>query len=259
VQLQGKKIIVTGAARGLGEATVRAYVSEGAAVACLDVLDELGSAVAEHADSQGPGNARYYHCDVSDRGSVGEAFKTAVADLNGLDVMVNIAGVERQAPAEEISDHDWDLIFDVNVRGTFLTNQAAFAAMRAGAAGGRILNFGSDAGLVPFPMAAHYSASKGAVMAWTRTVAHEWGRHGITVNSVVPAMWTPMYNEHRARMTPEQLAVHDAGMDKLIPLGGRLGNPDADLAPVMVFLAGDGARFITGQVISVNGGLGTVR
>ena len=133
------------------------------------------------------------------REDVEAAVGAAVADLGGLDALVNVAGVERGAPAEDISDEDWNLIFDVNVRGTMLTNQAACRAMRG--AGGRIINFGSDAGLGPYPNGAHYSASKGAVMAWTRTVAVEWARFGITVNSVVPAIWTPMYDEHRARMT----------------------------------------------------------
>ena len=126
-----------------------------------------------------------------------------------------------------------------------LTNQAACRAMRV--AGGRIINFGSDAGLGPYPNGAHYSASKGAVMAWTRTVAVEWARFGITVNSVVPAIWTPMYDEHRARMTPDELGQHDAVMRLRVPLGGRLGDPDADLGPVMVFLASDDARFITAR------------
>jgi NAD(P)-dependent dehydrogenase (short-subunit alcohol dehydrogenase family) len=96
-------------------------------------------------------------------------------------------------------------------------------------------------------------------MAWTRTVAVEWARFGITVNSVVPAMWTPMYDEHRARMTPDELAQHDAIMKMRVPVGGKLGDPDADLAPVMVFLASDDSRFITGQIIAVNGGIGMVR
>ena len=103
--------------------------------------------------------------------------------------------------------------------------------------------------------AAHYSAAKGAVMAWTRTVAQEWAPYGITVNAILPAIWTPMYDAHRARMTEEERALHDLQMQYAVPLGGRLGDPDRDLAPVLVFLAGDGARFITGQAIAVDGGM----
>ena len=96
-------------------------------------------------------------------------------------------------------------------------------------------------------------------MSWTRTAAAEWGGDNITVNALLPAMWTPMYEEFRSRMRPENLAAHDAAMAARVPLGGRLGDPDRDLGPVMVFLASDGSRFITGQLISVNGGLGSVR
>jgi NAD(P)-dependent dehydrogenase (short-subunit alcohol dehydrogenase family) len=96
-------------------------------------------------------------------------------------------------------------------------------------------------------------------MSWTRTVAAEWGHHGITVNSVVPAIWTPMYNEYRARLQPDELAQHDAGMRAHVPIGGKLGDAEQDLGPVMVFLASDDSHFITGQIISVNGGIGMVR
>jgi NAD(P)-dependent dehydrogenase (short-subunit alcohol dehydrogenase family) len=124
--------------------------------------------------------------------------------------------------------------------------------MRAG--GGRIINFGSGAGLKAYPNGGHYSASKGAVMAWTRTIAHEWGPFGITANSVVPAIRTEMADEAYARMDPAAQQALDARHRAQIPLGGRLGDPDSDLAPVMVFLASDGARFITGQILPVNGG-----
>jgi len=257
MQLEGVRIIVTGGARGIGEATVRAYVAEGAHVASLDVLDDAGRAVVDEVGGKGPGRARYVHADIARRAEVDAAFDEAVGWLGGLDVLANVAGVERHGAAEELTDEEWDLVFDVNVKGTLHTNQAAFRAMRDH--GGRILNFGSDAGLNPYPGGGHYSASKGAVMAWTRTAAVEWARYGITVNSVVPAIWTPMYDEYRARMSAEELATHDAAMAATVPLGGRLGDPVRDLAPVMVFLAGDGARFITGQIISVNGGLNTVR
>jgi NAD(P)-dependent dehydrogenase (short-subunit alcohol dehydrogenase family) len=257
MRLTGKKVVVTGGARGIGEATVRAYVREGATVASLDVLDDLGSQVAEEAARNGPGSARYYHCDVARRQSVEAVMGDAVGHLGGLDVLANIAGVERSSPAEDITDAEWDLVLGVNVAGTMLTNQVACRSMEGG--GGSIINVGSDAGLGPYPNGAHYSASKGAVMAWTRTVAVEWARFGIRVNSLVPAIWTPMYDEYRARLSAGELADHDAGMQARVPLGGKLGDPDGDLAPVMVFLASDESRFITGQIVSVNGGIGMVR
>jgi NAD(P)-dependent dehydrogenase (short-subunit alcohol dehydrogenase family) len=188
---------------------------------------------------------------------VERVFSDVVAEMGGLDVLANVAGVEGHAPAATISDDEWDRVFDVNVKGTLYTNQAAYRAMRAG--GGRIINVGSDAALGANRNGAHYSASKGAVMSWTRAVAAEWGRDGITVNTLVPAMWTSMYERYREAMSNEERGRHDAGMAAVIPLGGKLGDPERDLAPVMVFLASDGSRFITGQLISVNGGMVYVR
>jgi len=248
MNLQGKRIIVTGSARGIGAAALRAYVAAGARVAALDVSDEAGRAAVE-----GLAAARYFHCDVARRTEVDAGFAEATAWLGGLDALVNIAGVERAAPAESIAEEDWDLMFDVNARGTLNTNQAAFPHLRE--KGGRILNFASAAGVMGLPGCAHYSAAKAAVLGWTRTVAKEWARHGITVNALAPGMWTPMYEAHRSRMNPDELKAHDAMMAKAIPLGGKLGDPDRDMAPVLVFLMSDGARFITGQTLAVDGGL----
>ena len=250
-------LVVTGGSRGIGASSARAFAAHGAAVAIVDVLDDAGAALAAEINDRDQGKARYYHCDIADRGAVDRVFGEAVAELGGLDTLANVAGVERFVAAESITDDEWNLIFDVNVRGTMLTNQAAYRCMKG--RGGRILNFGSDAGLLPYPNGAHYSAAKGAVFSWTRTIAHEWGRHGVTANTLVPALWTPMYDEHRATMGGDELVAHDAMMKGLIPVGGRLGDPDGDFAPVMVFLAGDGARFINGQIISVNGGMNSVR
>ncbi len=109
------------------------------------------------------------------------------------------------------------------------------------------------------PNKAHYSASKGAVVAWTRTVAKEWGKHGITVNMIAPAISTPMYAKTRSLMTAEQLATLDATLRAEMPMRGKLGEIDRDLVPLMVFLAGPGARFMTGQIFSVDGGILMVR
>jgi 2-hydroxycyclohexanecarboxyl-CoA dehydrogenase len=253
MQLNGKRLIVTGTAGGIGASVLRGLVAAGAQVAAMDVNDAAGREEAGRADAVGPGAARYFHCDVRLRAEVDAAFGAATAWLGGLDGLVNIAGVERAAPAESILDADWDLMFDVNARGTMNTNQAAFPHLREH--GGRILNFGSAAGVMGLPGCAHYSAAKAAVLGWTRTVAKEWGRHGISVNAAAPGMWTPMYEAHRARMDAPALAAHDAMMAGLIPLGGRLGDPDRDMTPFVVFMMSDGARFITGQTLAVDGGL----
>jgi NAD(P)-dependent dehydrogenase (short-subunit alcohol dehydrogenase family) len=247
--LEGKRIIVTGGASGIGAGTVRGYAREGARVVSLDVNAGDGERVAAAAGA----NATFMHCDVADRRQVFEVFDRAVSRLGGLDVMANVAGVERRTPAEDIADDEWDLVFSVNVRGTMYTNQAAFRHMRQ--AGGRMINFGSGAGIRGQAGSAHYSASKGAVMSWTRTVAQEWAKYRITVNSVVPAIWTPMYDAWRARMSDQERMIHDMAMQHVIPLGGKLGDPDADAAPVMIFLASELSHFMTGQCFAVDGGM----
>jgi NAD(P)-dependent dehydrogenase (short-subunit alcohol dehydrogenase family) len=249
MQLAGKRIVVTGGASGIAAATVRAYAREGATVWSLDVADDKGAAVAAAA---GP-SVTYCHCDIARRDEVFATIDRAAAAMGGLDVLANVAAVERGTPAEDIPDAEWDLVFAVNVKGTVYTNQAAFRHLRE--RGGAVINFGSGAGIRGQRGSAHYSASKAAVMAWTRTVAQEWARHAIRVNSVVPAIWTPMYDEYRRRMSEQERAIHDMAMAHVVPLGGKLGDPDRDAAPVMVFLASDASRFITGQAVVVDGGM----
>ncbi|WP_193073418.1 SDR family NAD(P)-dependent oxidoreductase [Pseudomonas sp. FME51] len=248
MQLAGKRIIVTGGARGIGAAIVEAYISEGAHVISLDV----GTSQESVTDKES-GWMKSRICDISDSQSVDEAFDWATEQLAGLDVLVNAAGIAPNATADEITLDEWEKVFAVNTRGTFLTNRAAFERMRQD--GGRIINFASAAGVGGQPGKAHYAASKGAVLAWTRTVAREWGPHGITVNAIAPAIWTPMYEATRASMSEAQLKQHDAFMASQIPLGGRLGDATQDLAPVLVFLAGEGSRFVTGQTLMIDGGM----
>jgi NAD(P)-dependent dehydrogenase (short-subunit alcohol dehydrogenase family) len=247
--LRGKRIIVTGGASGIAAATVRAYAREGATVWSLDVADDKGRAVAAEAGA----SVAYRHCDIGKRDEVNSIVDEAAKAMGGLDVLANVAAVERGTPAEDIPDAEWDLVFGVNVKGTLYTNQAAFRHLKDG--GGVIVNFGSGAGIRGQRGSAHYSASKAAVMAWTRTVAQEWAKYGIRVNSVVPAIWTQMYDEYRSRMSDQERMIHDMAMQHVIPLGGKLGDPDRDAAPVMVFLASDLSRFITGQAIPVDGGM----
>lgn len=257
MELQGKKIIITGGASGMGAATVRTYVSAGATVVAMDINDEDGQAVVDAANEQGPGRATYRHVDVSQRASVEEAFDAAVSELGGLDVLAHPAAVQRPVAPEDITDEGWDQMMDVNVKGTVLTNQAAFRAMRDG--GGSIINFGSISGLRPEPGAAAYSASKGAVHSWTRTAAAAWGGHGVRVNAILPAIATPMYDQALEGMTPEQLEAHRWMNEESIAMGKQYGDPDRDLGPVMIFFASDGSRFITGQLIPVDGGQTSVR
>lgn len=241
----------------MGAAMVRAFAAEAAAVVSMDLQDDEGRRIAELATQTGPGRATYLHCDITDKGSVDAVFAEAVGQLGGLDAMVNAAGIAPGAPAESIKLEDWETVFAINARGTFLTNQAAFVYLKG--KGGRIINFASAAGVAGLPNKAHYSATKGAVLGWTRTVAKEWGKYDITVNAIAPAIHTPMYERTRSLMTAQQRAELDANLALSMPIGGRLGDPDRDFAPVMIFLVGEGSRFMTGQTIAIDGGALMVR
>jgi NAD(P)-dependent dehydrogenase (short-subunit alcohol dehydrogenase family) len=257
MKLVGKRIIVTGGAQGIGQAVVEAYVAEGARVYALDMNEVLGVRSAETATRRGPGTAEFLKVDVSDRGAVDAAFATAVDDLGGLDVLAHIAGVHRHAPTHDVPDELLSWIFAVNVNGTIYTNGAAYRYMKG--AGGAIINFGSESGLTAEVNNAVYGASKAAVHTWTRSVAREWGRQGIRVNAVLPYVVTPMYENFRAALSAEELAAHDRATADQIPLGGKFGDAALDLAPVLVFLASEGSKFITGQLLPVDGGLISVR
>ncbi len=253
-----KRIIVTGGAGGIGASAVRALVTAGASVTSIDVAKAAGERTVAEANAVGPGRAWFFEANVADRAATVAAVEAGVAAMEGLDGLVHAAGIQQYKPAEELTDEDWDAVMNVNARGTMIVNQAVFAHLKANG-GGRIVNFASGAGMTGVRGCAHYSASKGAVLAWTRVIAQDWGCHGISANCIAPGMWTPMYQKTRDRKSREELAAHDAGMRMMIPLGGQLGDPDRDLGPVLVFLMSEGACFITGQTIPVDGGLTMVR
>lgn len=250
--LEGRRIIITGGASGMGAGLVRAFPALGANIVAMDINEEEGAAIASAAGAKG-----FLCVDVTDEASVGAAVDAACAQLGGLDVLIHAAGIAPAAAAESTALEVWEQVFAVNATGTFLMNRAVFPHLRDN--GGAIINFASAAGAAGLPNKSAYSASKGAVLGWTRTVAQEWGPYKIRVNALAPAIWTPMYDKTRGEMSAEELAAHDAFMAKAVPLGGKLGNLSDDFVPTVAFMASEGARFITGQTLAVDGGALMVR
>ncbi len=242
--LGGKVALVTGAASGIGAAVAEAFTARGARVACLDLNREAAEAQAARLHG-----ARAYPCDVTDAGSVGAAVTVAHADMGRIDVLVNSAGIVDLAPAEDIALQAWQRTLDVNLTGSFLVSQAVGRVMIAQGAG-RIVNLASQAGSVAIEGHVAYCASKFAVIGLTKTLALEWGRHGITVNSISPTVVMTDLGR-KAWEGPKGEA-----MKRLIPTG-RFAEPE-EVAAAAVFLASDAAGMINGADLLVDGGY-TVR
>ena len=241
--LAGRRILVTGAATGIGAAAVQ-------------VLGAAGARVAATYRSTPPPDgltATWLRCDARDADSVQAAVGTAVDELGGLDVLVNAAGLWQAGIPGHITSDQIDALLATNVRATILTNQAAHAVMREN--GGAIINFGSAEAVMGSPISAVYAASKGAVQAWTRSAAKAWAPDRVTVNALAPAVETPGADRLRDFLGPEVATFIDQQLKSTIPLGGKLGDPAGQLGPALVFLCSEGAGFITGQLIPVDGGL----
>jgi 2-hydroxycyclohexanecarboxyl-CoA dehydrogenase len=248
MSLAGRVVLVTGAARGIGAAVADAFGAAGASVAIGD-LDVAGaSSVAARVTDLHGGTALGIDLDVTSRSSVDDALARVQADLGPLDVLVNNAGVDVIKPFVDSTADEWARIIAVNLMGTFHCCQAALVGMIERGAGA-IVNFASDAGRVGSSGEAAYSATKGGVVAFTKTLARETARHGIRVNCVSPG---PTDTALLAQVADHDAKLRDA-LARSIPMR-RIAAPD-DIAPAVVFLAGDGARYITGQTLSVSGGL----
>jgi 2-hydroxycyclohexanecarboxyl-CoA dehydrogenase len=244
VTLEGRTALVTGAARGIGAGIARALAAAGARVALADVA---GDTVRETAESLGERGLAIV-MDVSDARSVRAGVAEAEARLGPLDVLVNNAGVDTIAPFVETDEAVWDRLWAVNLKGTLLTTRAVLDGMIARECG-RIISIGSDAGRVGSTGEAVYSATKGGVIAFSKSLAREVARHGITVNCVCPGPTDTALLE-QVREYDEKL---HASLARAIPLR-RLGKPE-DVAAAVAFLASDDAAYITGQTLSVSGGL----
>jgi NAD(P)-dependent dehydrogenase (short-subunit alcohol dehydrogenase family) len=236
--------IVTGAGSGLGAATARRLAAEGAAVACLDVVREA----AEQTVTAAGAGARAYTVDVSDAAGVRDAVTAAARDLGRPCVVVNCAGIGRFYHSHEMPVADWQRIIGVNLTGTFLVCQAALPFLLDG--GGNIVNVASNAGLMAQPYSAAYCASKGGVVQLTRALADEYIERGVRVNCVAPGgIDTPLQNAFRN--APEGIDFKKLGKIRT-PLG--TASPD-EVAALIAFIASEEGRYMTGSVVSIDGGL----
>jgi len=239
--------LVTGAATGIGAAAIRVLHAAGA---------RLAATYHRTTPADDAPDVTWLQCDVRDTESVDTTVDRAVTELGGLDVLVNAAGLWQPGVPGSITSDEIDFLLATNVKATMLTNQAAHRVMREN--GGQIINFGSAEAVMGSPFAAVYAATKGAVQAWTRSAAKAWGADRVTVNALAPAVQTAGADRLRDFLGPDVAPFIDQQMKLSIPLGGKLGDPTDDLGPVLVFLASAGARFITGQLIPVDGGLAMV-
>lgn len=242
IQLPGRRVLITGGARGLGAAFAHAAVAAGARVVISDVLHERGQQTAAALGSA----AQFIAMDVADSGSVKAGVRQAVAWLGGMDALINNAAITNSGGKEmaQISEATFDQVMAVNVKGTWLVTCAAHEHLKASGSG-RVLNIASDTALWGAPRLMAYVASKGAVMAMTRSLARELGADGITVNAIAPGLTEV---EATAYVPAERHAHY---------LSGRaIARPQipADVDAAVLFLLSRGAGFITGQVLPVNGG-----
>lgn len=239
-RLDGVRAVVTGGARGIGAAIARRLAVEGAHVAILDLLDAEGARVADELGGV------FHRVDLSDPADTREQVSAAIADLGGVDLLVNSAGVFRLVTLLDLEIAEWDRVMDINARATLVTMQTVAPAMMAQRSG-RIVNIASMAAKSGGAHESHYAASKAAVVALTRAAAIEWGCHGITANAICPGyVLTEM---GAATRTAEQVEEWSARS----PLG-RLGTPD-DVAALVAHLASADACYITGQALNVTGGM----
>jgi 3-oxoacyl-[acyl-carrier protein] reductase len=244
VDLSGRPAIVTGAARGLGRAIAVSLAAAGAKVACVDINTETLADTVGAIRAAG-GTAEPIACDVTKSDQFNAAVDRVVELWGGLQILVNNAGITRDNMIMRMKDDQWDAVLNINLKGTFLFTRAAAKPLIKGR-GGRIINIASVSGLMGNPGQANYSASKAGVMGLTRTIAREVASRGVTVNAVAPGFVA----------TDMTAALGEELLDKIrkeIPLG-RLGQPQ-DIADAVLFLASDAAAFITGHILTVDGGL----
>ena len=244
--LDGRVVVITGAAQGIGAACARRLVQDRAAVALWDVADGPGQRLADELTAAGA-RAHYCHCNVADKADVDAALRASVARLGPVDGLVNNAGIFKAAPFLDITEADWDAVLAVNLKGSFLVGQAVAREMvRSGR--GAIVNMSSVNGTLAIPTIASYNASKGGINQLTRAMALGLVDQGVRVNAVAPGTIA-------TDLARDAVLTSDAARQRILgrtPMK-RLGEP-AEIADVVGFLLSDAASYVTGEIVYVDGG-----
>jgi 2-hydroxycyclohexanecarboxyl-CoA dehydrogenase len=249
-RFEGKVVVVTGGGGGIGGATSRRFAAEGAKVAVFDLNLDAARKVAAGIAAAG-GVAEAFACDIANRADVDAAVAAVEARLGPIDVLVNNAGWDVFRPFVKTEPAQWEKLIAINLTGALHMHHAVLPGMAARKSG-RIVNIASDAARVGSSGEAVYAACKGGLVAFSKTIAREHARHGVTVNVVCPGPTdTALFAEYKEGAgNPEKLLE---AFTRSIPLG-RIGQPD-DLPGAILFFASDDAAYVTGQVLSVSGGL----
>jgi NAD(P)-dependent dehydrogenase (short-subunit alcohol dehydrogenase family) len=255
--LQGKIAVVTGAGRGIGKATALALAGAGADVAIADIDAAAAEASAGAVEKLGR-RSLAVPSDMGDLAQIDDLVERTVRTLGGIDILVNNAAITEHGRFLEVTEATWDKLHRVNAKGAFFCAQRVAREMAAQGRGGRIVNIASIAGKgYAHTSNPAYAASKGAVISMTYIAAHQLAEHDITVNAICPGVvLTPMLDDmlaERAAQTGLSVEALKERMCEPIPIG-RANLPE-DIAAMVVFLAGPGARNITGQTVNVDGGL----
>ncbi|MBN8915125.1 2-hydroxycyclohexanecarboxyl-CoA dehydrogenase [Xanthobacter flavus] len=247
--LEGRRVILTGGASGIGRATVLRLVEEGCVVGVLD--RDLAGAQETARLAAGSGKAIAYACDIADRDAVAAAVDAFEAEAGPVELLANVAGWDKPIPFLDTDQAFWDKVIAINLYGPLNLHHVVVPRM-AQRGFGRVVSIASDAGRVGSSGEAVYSACKGGIASFTKTMAREMARKNVTLNVVCPGPTdTPLFDEF-AKSSPAGGKIAE-GLARAIPLG-RLGRPD-DYPGMIAFLLSDDAAFITGQTISVSGGL----